>query len=70
MNLFNKKLPPACEYCEHGNRISESEVICRKKGVVYPDDHCSAYKYAPLKRKPDAPPVFDMSGVAEALDEE
>lgn len=59
MKLFSKKIEPACEYCEHGSRIGPDEVICVKKGVVAPYERCGAYRYAPLKRVPEPPAVFD-----------
>ena len=51
--LFNKKIGPCCGYCLHGSRISPTEVICLKFGVVNADGSCPKFRYDPLKREPD-----------------
>lgn len=55
MSLFNKDITPACEYCRHGIRIAEDEVLCKKQGVSSPWDACPKFRYAPLKRVPERP---------------
>jgi len=43
----------ACRYCEHGFlSFDQTAVLCRKKGIVQPDDVCKKYVYDPLKRVP------------------
>ena len=52
---FKKDIPPSCEYCEIGKRISNDTVICIKFGVTNFKNHCKKFKYNPLKRKPKTP---------------
>ena len=34
-SVFNKKLPPSCEYCMHGNRLEYGgDILCKKHGVT------------------------------------
>ena len=52
--LFNKDIPPACEYCIHGRPSKyNDEVFCPKRGVTNRRDSCRKYKYDVLKRKPN-----------------
>ena len=50
--LFRKDIDPRCAYCARGSRISDDKVACVKRGIVLPEDRCSAFKYDPLKRVP------------------
>lgn len=55
--LFGNEIPPACEYCEHGNAsASGNMILCVKKGVVAPFYKCRKFVYAPLKRVPKRRP--------------
>ena len=38
--LFRKDIDPRCAYCQRGNELDEDRVLCPKKGVVSPSDHC------------------------------
>ena len=51
--IFNKKLSPACKYCECA-KIStfDDEIICKHKGITRLDDRCRKYRYDPFKRVP------------------
>ena len=50
---FDRKLTPACEYCELGRPSSEyNMILCRKKGVVSPYFRCRSFRYDPLRRTP------------------
>ena len=53
--LFRKDIEPRCAYCRKGNRISEEEVICLRRGIVPPEGSCRAFRYDPLKREPPRP---------------
>lgn len=53
--LFRKDIEPSCAYCKRGNPLSDSEVICSRKGVVAADGSCRSFKYDPLKRVPPRP---------------
>ena len=53
--LFRKKLPRHCAYCIHAGKMSDHEMICRKKGVVAAADQCRRFRYDPLKRIPVRP---------------
>ena len=58
--LFNKNLPKRCEYCLNSFPLSsDSELICRKRGIVNIDDCCRSYKYDPLKREPKRQTISD-----------
>lgn len=47
-----KNLEEACVLCEHAQEIFDGEYcICKKKGVVSPDDRCSSFCFDPLKIK-------------------
>lgn len=51
--MFNKQLPPACEYCEKGIKGGDENYIqCPKNGMVSPTYHCRHYQYDPTKRIP------------------
>lgn len=50
--LFRDDIDPSCLYCTHGNRISETEVMCLKKGIVSAGASCKKFHYNPLKREP------------------
>ena len=51
--LNKKKYPPKCAYCARG-RISPdgNNVLCKKMGIMAPDDSCRSYIYDVLKREP------------------
>lgn len=52
-SLFNKKILPACEYCEFGKISQDMKMIfCRKTGIVSPYYKCKKFIYAPTKRIP------------------
>ena len=56
--LFDNKIAPACEYCEHGYDSAEYNMtMCKKHGVVSPYFRCKHFKYNPLRRKPKRPEV-------------
>ena len=40
--LFRKDIDPRCAYCARGSRISDDKVACVKRGIVLPEDRCSA----------------------------
>jgi len=63
--LFRKDMDPRCAYCEKGNRISEEEVICKKKGVVPAESCCRAFRYDPLKRVPPRPLKLNTAQLSE-----
>lgn len=58
--LFRKNITPNCAYCSKGNRISDTQVACVKRGVTRPEDHCPAFRYDPLKRMPPRPVKLKM----------
>ena len=53
--LFRKDMDPRCAYCQRGSELDEDRVLCPKKGVVSPGDHCRSFRYDPLRRKPPRP---------------
>lgn len=59
--LFRKDMDPRCAYCQHGSELDEDRVLCPKKGVVSPGDHCRSFRYDPLRRKPPEMAQLDFS---------
>ncbi len=52
-SLFRADMTPRCEYCENGKRLpTETEVLCREKGIVELGYSCKKFIYDPLKRQP------------------
>ena len=49
---FNKNLSHACKYCINSRVCTDTEILCKYKGVVGVNDSCRKYKYDPLKREP------------------
>ncbi|MDF2567562.1 MAG: hypothetical protein K0R90_1018 [Oscillospiraceae bacterium] len=57
--LFGNHIEPACEYCEHGKKTRDGQmVLCERKGVVAPYFCCRKFLYAPLKRVPKTTPAL------------
>ncbi len=51
--IAGKTIPAACEYCAHGRRARNPQIIlCNKNGAVSPFYHCKKYEYDPLRRIP------------------
>ncbi len=63
--LFKKKIDPRCAYCSKGTLLEEGQILCIKKGVVSPGDHCSGFRYDPFKRVPPKPAELDTSGLSD-----
>ena len=63
--LFRKNIDPRCAYCAKGSRINDEQVVCVKRGVVAPEDHCGAFKYDPLKRVPPRPAALETERLKE-----
>ena len=53
--LFRRDMEPLCAYCERGERVSDTEIECPKRGRVTPGESCKAFRYDPLKRIPPRP---------------
>lgn len=63
--LFRKDIDPRCAYCQRGNKLDEDRVLCPKKGVVSPSDHCRSFQYDPLRRKPPEMAQLDFSKLSQ-----
>lgn len=63
--LCDSSIPPACEYCQYGQRSADPRIIlCEKRGVVAPGFRCRKYLYDPIQRIPRRQPKlpgFDPS---------
>ena len=59
--LFRKKIERACEYCAHGTKLNEEQVLCARKGICSPDGKCLRFRYAPCKRIPRKATAMDFS---------
>ena len=38
--LFQKDIEPRCTYCSRGTRLDEEKILCPKRGLVSPGEHC------------------------------
>ena len=64
--LNENNYPPKCEYCIHGRKSADEDIVlCVKKGIVEKDSSCRAYKYDVLKRKPFKKPVVEEADPAD-----
>lgn len=63
--LFRKDMDPRCAYCQRGSELDEDRVLCPKKGVVSPGDHCRSFQYDPLRRKPPEMAQLDFSKLSQ-----
>ena len=53
MKTKMKELECICRYCENASCLqTESQMLCKKKGVVNAVYTCRAFRYDPLKRDP------------------
>lgn len=59
--LFRKKIERSCAYCAHGAQLCEDQILCAKKGLRCPEDHCRKFKYDPCKRIPVKARALDFS---------
>lgn len=59
--LFQKEIDPRCAYCAKGAPLQGGQILCSKKGVVSPTDHCHRFRYDPLKRVPPRRATLDTS---------
>jgi len=50
--LFRKSDNPQCATCSRSSHLTDMEMLCSRHGVVGKTYHCRAYRYDPLKRKP------------------
>lgn len=55
--LIDDKIQPACKYCAAGKELyAAGEILCRKNGIMAPQDFCRRFRYDPLKRIPNRIP--------------
>ena len=59
--LFRKKIQRSCEYCAHGTRLDQEQVLCVKKGVVSGEKPCWKFQYDPCKRIPAKAKALDFA---------
>lgn len=60
--LFRKKMQKNCLHCLHATFLSETEILCVKRGIRGADQPCRRFKYDPCKRIPPRPKAPDFSG--------
>lgn len=63
--LFEKTIEPRCAYCRRSAPLKENLLLCKKRGLVSPGDHCRSFRYDPLRRIPPAPPSLDLGKLRE-----
>lgn len=59
--LFRKRIEKSCQYCSHGARLNDEQILCVKKGVVTATGKCRKFCYDPCKRIPPKPKAKDFS---------
>ena len=59
--LFRKKIARSCAYCEKGTVLEDGQILCSKKGIRQPEDHCMRFRYDPCKRIPKKAKALDFS---------
>lgn len=59
--LFRKKIERSCAYCVHAARLGDEELLCSKKGLRTPEDHCLGFRYDPTRRIPKKAKAMDFS---------
>ena len=59
--LFRKNIERSCEYCTHGTKLDEEQVLCTRKGVCPVDGKCFRFRYDPCKRIPGKAKAMDFS---------
>ena len=59
--LFRKKIARSCDYCSHGTKIGDDQVLCVKKGVVSAGSSCRKFAYDPCKRIPARQKAVDFT---------
>ena len=60
--MLGGNISPKCEYCEFSTPTNDGDtVLCPKKGVVSPSDHCRSFQYDPLRRTPPEMAQLDFS---------
>lgn len=66
MNIFRKKVEPACCYCTYAVATDEDNVTCARKKKFMPwDGKCRRFQYDPLKRVPAKQKALDFSKYEE-----
>ena len=56
--LYGNHIQSRCEVCQHGRRSADGQVVlCERKGVMQPYQHCRKFVYDPLRRIPDRQPM-------------
>lgn len=53
--LFRESEFRCCANCACAAETDEDRMLCRKRGLVSKDGHCSGFRYDPLKREPSRP---------------
>ena len=51
--MLFRNIPPSCSYCKHGISIGRGEVACSRRGIMFADGRCNAFRYEPTKREPE-----------------
>ena len=64
--LFRSDIKPSCAYCLYGTYLGYGEVACKKRGIMYAEGNCNAFRYEPTKREPE----FTRSQTIQKLSEE
>ena len=59
--LFRKKIPHSCLYCSYSTKLNDSQMLCRKYGVVSMTYECRKFLYDPFKRIPQRTQELDFS---------
>lgn len=58
--LFRKKMPKSCHYCAFSTKLDNSQMLCKKHGIVSETFECRKFRYDPFKRIPRKPQAPDF----------
>ena len=56
--LFRAGIEPHCAYCIHASPLDDTQMTCRRRGVVPCGSACRSFRYDPLRRVPPKPAVL------------
>ena len=59
--LFRKQTERFCGHCLHCTKLSDTQVLCSRRGVMPMNGKCIQFKYDPCKRIPGRAKALDFS---------
>jgi len=68
LNLFRKKIHPACDYCAFAREGEDESLLCFHMGPTAPGRSCRHFRYDPLQRVPTVPSEARPAGNEQGAD--